>query len=104
VEEGRAGHAKMMTVGLHCRLMRPGRAAGISDFIDYAKTWGKDVWICTREDIANHWFDKHYPIGRGSHIDNLSRTSSFDSADLTVQTGGLTLGEDGETQESEDVI
>ena len=84
--------------------MRPGRAAGISDFIDYAKTWGKDVWICTREDIANHWFDEHYPIGRGSHIGNLSRTSSFDSADLTVQTGGLTLEEDGETQESEDVI
>jgi len=62
VEEGRDGRPTMMSVGLHCRLSRPGRVAGLADFIDYAKTqFGKDVWICTREQIANHWYQYHYP-------------------------------------------
>lgn len=52
----------MMTVGLHCRLVgRPGRAAGLKQFIEYAKSKGDDVFICTREQIANHWYDNHYP-------------------------------------------
>ena len=66
VEEGRAGSPKMMSVGLHCRLMRPGRAAGLAEFIDYAKSFRKDVWICTREEIADFWYENHYPLGRGS--------------------------------------
>lgn len=66
VEEGRAGHPKMMSVGLHCRLARPGRAAGLADFMDYAKSFKKDVWICTREDIADFWHMNHFPKGAGS--------------------------------------
>ena len=66
VDEGRAGGCKMMTVGLHCRLARPGRCAAIAEFIDFAKSYGREVWICTREEIANHWFDKHFPKGAGS--------------------------------------
>jgi peptidoglycan/xylan/chitin deacetylase (PgdA/CDA1 family) len=54
VEEGRAGMPKMMTVGLHCRLAQPGRVSGLAEFIDFAKKY-KDVWICTREDIADFW-------------------------------------------------
>lgn len=62
VEEGRAGHPTMMSVGLHCRLSRPGRVAGLADFISYAKTvFADDVWICTREQIADHWYENHYP-------------------------------------------
>jgi hypothetical protein len=61
IDEGRQGSPKMMTVGLHCRLARPGVAAGISEFIDFCKAQKKDVWICTREEIADHWFTHHPP-------------------------------------------
>jgi allantoinase len=66
VEEGRGanGSPKVMTVGLHCRLATPGRVNGLVDFIDFAKSYsGKDVWICTREEIADYWSDEHYPKG-----------------------------------------
>jgi len=68
VAEGRAGQPKMMTVGLHCRLARPARAAAIADFVDYAKSFGREVWICTREQVANHWYENHLPRGVGSPI------------------------------------
>jgi hypothetical protein len=69
VEEGKQGSPKMMTVGLHCRIVgRPGRAAGLAEFMDYAKSFKKDVWICTREEIAKHWYESHYPVGMGSPI------------------------------------
>ena len=62
VEEGRRGSPKMMSVGLHCRLVgRPGRAKGLEDFIDYAKSLGPDVWICRRDEIAKHWYENFYP-------------------------------------------
>ena len=51
---------KMMSVGLHCRLVgRPGRAAALARFLDYAKSH-RDVWVCRRVDIARHWH-KHHP-------------------------------------------
>eukprot|EP00977_Amphora_coffeiformis_P014577 scaffold4097_cov166-Amphora_coffeaeformis.AAC.34 len=68
MEEGRAGYPKMMSVGLHCRLARPGRVAGLAEFLDFVKSYGKDVWICTREEIADFWKDKHFPKGVGSPI------------------------------------
>ena len=62
VEEGREGHKTMMTVGLHCRLVgRAGRAAGLAEFLDYAKSYGNEVWICRREEIAAHWYEHHNP-------------------------------------------
>lgn len=64
VEEGRRGSPKMMTVGLHCRLVgRPGRAAGLDEFLDYAKSYGDEVWICRRDEIAKYWYRNHYPQG-----------------------------------------
>lgn len=61
LEEGRAGAPKMMSVGLHCRLAgRPGRAAGLAEFLDYVKS-KEDIWICTREEIAHHWYEHHQP-------------------------------------------
>ena len=66
VEEGRRGSPKMMSVGLHCRLVgRPGRANGLEEFIDFAKSLGDDVWICRRDEIAKHWYKYHYPGGHG---------------------------------------
>ncbi len=48
---------KMMSVGLHCRIVgRPGRAASLARFLDYITSFD-DVWICRRIDIANHWIE-----------------------------------------------
>jgi putative urate catabolism protein len=53
--EGKAGAPKMMSVGLHCRLVgRPGRAQGLAKFLDYIKG-KKKVWVARRIDIARHW-------------------------------------------------
>jgi len=50
---------KMMSVGLHCRIVgRPGRIAGLKKFFEYVRSH-KDVWICRRVDIARHWHDCH---------------------------------------------
>jgi putative urate catabolism protein len=52
--------AKMMSVGLHCRLVgRPGRAAALARFLDYIQQHDR-VWLCRRVDIARHWH-KHHP-------------------------------------------
>lgn len=72
VLEGRAGQPKMMSVGLHCRLSRPARASAIAEFVDYAKSYGREVWITTREQIANHWYENHLPRGCGSPILSMS--------------------------------
>ncbi|MCC7271592.1 MAG: allantoinase PuuE [Alphaproteobacteria bacterium] len=50
---------KMMSVGLHCRLAgRPGRAAALARFVDYAASHDR-VWLCRRVDIARHWMAEH---------------------------------------------
>ena len=50
---------KMMSVGLHCRLIgRPGRIQSLRKFLDYILKF-EDVWICKRVDIAKHWI-KNY--------------------------------------------
>tara|TARA_Y100000389_G_scaffold108562_1_gene105697 strand:- start:86 stop:985 length:900 start_codon:yes stop_codon:yes gene_type:complete len=57
-EEGKLS-PKMMSVGLHCRLIgRPGRIQSLKRFLDYVLKF-EDIWICKREDIANHWI-KNY--------------------------------------------
>ena len=51
---------RMMSVGLHCRLVgRPGRLASLERFLRYASRKRK-VWIARRIDIARHWL-KHHP-------------------------------------------
>ena len=46
---------RMMSIGLHCRLMgRPGRAQALQDFLEYANSH-EGVWFATREQIADHW-------------------------------------------------
>jgi putative urate catabolism protein len=49
---------RMMSVGLHCRLVgRPGRLASLERFVRYAK--GKKAWVTRRIDIARHWLKNH---------------------------------------------
>ncbi|WP_153448409.1 allantoinase PuuE [Vibrio algicola] len=57
-EEG-AETPKMMSVGLHCRLIgRPGRIQGLKRFMQYVKQH-QQVWVCRRLDIAKHWHECH---------------------------------------------
>ncbi len=46
---------KMMSIGLHDRLIgRPARAPGLIRFLEHARAHDK-VWFCTGADIAAHW-------------------------------------------------
>ncbi|RPG94974.1 MAG: allantoinase PuuE [Candidatus Pelagibacter sp. TMED253] len=53
---------KMMSVGLHCRIIgRPGRLKSLERFLDYVLQH-KEVWICKRVDIAKHWIKNYSNI------------------------------------------
>ena len=61
-EEGEAGAPKMLSIGLHCRLIgRPGRAAALRRVIEHMQSH-KGVWFATRLDIAQHWAKEHPPM------------------------------------------
>ena len=57
-EEG--AHApKMLSVGLHCRLVgRPARLPALARFLDHALS-RPGVWVARRVDIARHWAATH---------------------------------------------
>ena len=60
-EEGKA-NPKMMSVGLHCRLIgKPGRIQSLKKFLDYIQKH-QNVWICKRIDIAKHWIKNYSNI------------------------------------------
>jgi urate oxidase len=79
--EGERGMPKMLSVGLHCRLVgRPGRMASLLRFIDYAA--GKDgVWIARRIDVARHWrrVHPHRPRERPSAMGRAAFVDRFGS-------------------------
>lgn len=80
--EGAAGAAKMMSVGLHCRLIgRPGRVMGLKRFLDYARGH-EGVWFARRIDIARHWAETHPPRRR-------PRPSQMEKADFVGRYGGI---------------
>ncbi|RWX78737.1 allantoinase PuuE [Neorhizobium lilium] len=59
--EGQEGSPKMMSVGLHCRLVgRPGRLAALRRFVEYVLSHDK-VWLPQRIEIARHWHAYHQP-------------------------------------------
>lgn len=59
--EGRAGSPKMMSVGLHLRIVgQPARSAGVARFLDHVLAHD-DVWVTRRVDIARHWHEHHSP-------------------------------------------
>ncbi|KQO76591.1 MAG: allantoinase PuuE [Methylobacteriaceae bacterium] len=54
-----AATPKMMSVGLHCRLVgRPGRIAALARFLDHVAAHD-GVWLARRIDIARHWTARH---------------------------------------------
>jgi putative urate catabolism protein len=60
--EGREGAPKMMSVGLHCRIVgRPGRAAALRRFLAHVAKHREEVWVARRADIARHWWKEHPP-------------------------------------------
>ncbi len=79
--EGVEGAAKMMSVGLHCRLVgRPGRVQALKRFLEYAN--GHDgVWFATREQIADHWAAAHppTPLTRPSMMDKTTFVNLYGS-------------------------
>ncbi|MDY6808917.1 MAG: allantoinase PuuE [Actinomycetota bacterium] len=59
--EGVEGAPKMLSVGLHCRLVgRPARLAALERFLDHIQSH-EGVWITRRIDIAEHWRSVHPP-------------------------------------------
>lgn len=59
-EEG-ATSPKMLSIGLHCRLIgRPARIAGLKRFLQYVRQH-EGVWCCRRIDIARHWHTQ-FPV------------------------------------------
>ncbi|QTN36093.1 allantoinase PuuE [Cognatishimia activa] len=81
-EEGRAGAPKMMSIGLHCRLIgRPGKIKGLMQFIDYIQGF-EGVWTPRRIDIAKHWAE-HHPHQR------YARPSQMDRETFVGTYGGI---------------
>ncbi len=57
--EGSEGAPKMMSIGLHCRLIgRPGKLAGLAQFLEYIQGFD-GVWTPRRIEIAEHWAQTH---------------------------------------------
>ena len=55
---------RMMSIGLHGRLIgRPGRFMGLRKFLDYISK-KSDIWVCRRDEIAQHWLNLHSPTDR----------------------------------------
>ena len=80
--EGEAGAAKMMSVGLHCRLAgRSGRVMGLKRFLQYAQAH-EGVWFARRGDIAAHWAAAHPPEHR-------ERPSEMNRARFVEAFGGV---------------
>ena len=78
-EEGAAGQPKMLSIGLHCRLIgRPGRAAALRRVIDYIKSHD-GVWFASRLQIAEHWAKENppMPMNRPSEMTRETFISEF---------------------------
>ncbi|MCV6598351.1 MAG: allantoinase PuuE [Mangrovicoccus sp.] len=80
--EGCEGAAKMLSIGLHCRLAgRPGRAQALRRFLDYAQSHD-GVWFATRLEIAQHWAATHPPK-------SFERPSEMNREDFVAAYGGV---------------
>ncbi|SMC54427.1 allantoinase PuuE [Primorskyibacter flagellatus] len=81
-EEGCAGAPKMLSIGLHCRLIgRPGRAAALRRALEHFKSH-EGVWFATRLEIAEHWAKENPPMHR-------TRPSDMDRETFVAEFGGI---------------
>lgn len=61
--EGAAGSPKLLSIGLHDRLIgRPGRAGGLIRLLEHM-SGHDDVWFCRGIDVAQHWRTQFPPSG-----------------------------------------
>lgn len=61
-EEGVAGAPKLLSIGLHDRLIgRPARAVGLIRLLEYMRSRER-VWFCRGIDVAQHWIARHKPL------------------------------------------
>jgi OHCU decarboxylase len=82
-EEGCDGAPKMLSIGLHCRLIgRPGRVQSLKRFMEYAQGHA-DVWFARRIDIAKHWHE-HHPAPATTET-----PSTMDKAGFVAAYGGI---------------
>ena len=80
--EGEAGAPKVLSIGLHCRLVgRPGRVSGLARFLDHVAAKG-GAWFATRGEIAAHWAARHPHRRR-------DRPSRMDVETFTARFGGV---------------
>ena len=80
--EGVEGEPKMMSIGLHCRLVgRPGRVAALKRAIKHM-SGHEGVWFATRLQIAEHWAATHPPSDR-------VRPSEMSRADFVSAFGSI---------------
>ncbi len=80
--EGTEGAPKMMSIGLHCRLVgRPSRMAALKRALDYMQSHA-GVWFATRLQIAEHWTKEHPPMTR-------QRPSDMDRDSFVAEYGGV---------------
>ncbi|TQM99447.1 peptidoglycan/xylan/chitin deacetylase (PgdA/CDA1 family) [Acidovorax temperans] len=50
------GNARMLTVGLHTRIIgRPARIGGLDAVMNHVARHQPHIWVARREDIARHW-------------------------------------------------
>lgn len=81
-QEGVDGQPKMLSIGLHCRLMgRPGRAAALRRVLEYFQGH-EDIWFATRLEIAQHWATQNPPQCR-------ARPSEMDRDTFVVEFGSI---------------
>jgi allantoinase len=64
--EGQKGSPKLLSIGLHDRLIgRPGRCGGLIKLLEHMLGFD-DVWFCTGLQIAEHWH-KNFPPNSSMH-------------------------------------
>lgn len=81
-EEGRAGVPKMLSIGLHCRLIgRPSRAGALRRVLEHCRSHD-GVWFATRLQIAEHWAAEHPPVHK-------VRPSEMDRETFVTEFGGV---------------
>jgi peptidoglycan/xylan/chitin deacetylase (PgdA/CDA1 family) len=62
--EGGNGSPKLLSIGLHDRLIgRPGRCGGLIKLLEHMRSFDR-VWFCRGVDIAEHWRSK-FPAENG---------------------------------------
>ena len=80
--EGEDGSPKMMSIGLHCRLIgRPSRIAALRRVLEYFQSHD-GVWFATRLEIAEHWAKEHPPV-------TTLQPSAMDKASFVAEFGGI---------------